>query len=103
MFIAMNRFRVAPGREEDFVRVWEERESYLHEMEGFSRFRLLHGPAGDEHTLFISYTEWVSAEAFRAWTDSEQFVSAHRKGRTPEGVLLGHPEFEGFEVRLEQA
>lgn len=103
MFVAMNRFRVAPGREEEFVRVWEERESYLHEMAGFVKFRLLHGPTGDEHTLFISYAEWESRGAFEAWTGSEQFVNAHRKGRTPKGVLLGHPEFEGFEVRLEQA
>ena len=34
MFIAMNRFRIAPGREDDFEQVWRERESYLDEAPG---------------------------------------------------------------------
>jgi len=102
MFIAMNRFRVSPGREEEFIQVWRERESFLDQTTGFRRFRLLQGETGEEQTLFISYAEWDSREEFSAWTESEQFARAHRKGRTPEGVLLGPPRFEGYEVVLEQ-
>ncbi len=102
MFVAMTRFKVAPGREEEFVQVWKDRESYLHEMKGFLKFRLLHGPTSDDHTLFSSYAEWETADDFKAWTESEQFVNAHRKGRTPKGLILSHPNFEGFEVRMEQ-
>ena len=29
MYIAMNRFRVAAGREAEFVEVWRKRDSYL--------------------------------------------------------------------------
>ena len=41
MFVAMNRFRVAPGSEEAFESVWRARKSRLDEMEGFVDFHLL--------------------------------------------------------------
>ena len=98
MYIAMNRFRVAKGREETFLKVWRERESRLAGVSGFLRFRLL---AGDG--LFISYSEWREREDFVAWTDSAAFAKAHGQSRMPEGTLLGHPDFEGYEVALEQS
>ena len=100
MFIAMNRFRVAAGREADFAAVWRERKSYLDDTPGFSGFMLLEGQHGEDETLFISHSTWASREAFTAWTESEEFTRAHRQGRTPEGVLLSHPSFEGYEVAL---
>ena len=100
MYIAMNRFRIAAGREEEFAKVWRERDSYLDEVEGFLRFRLLQGKAGETETLFVSHSEWASRDAFVAWTESEAFVQAHRRGRTPEGLVLAHPDFEGFQVVL---
>ncbi len=98
MYIAMNRFRIAPGREQEFEQVWRERDSYLDEVDGFRGFRLLRGERGEEATIFISHSQWDSRDAFRAWTDSEAFTKAHRRGRTPEGVVLAHPEFEGYGV-----
>ena len=29
MFLAMNRFRIAPGMEEGFEKIWRERQPYL--------------------------------------------------------------------------
>ena len=98
MYIAMNRFRIAPGREADFEEAWRQRESYLDTVDGFQDFRLLRGAPGDEATVFVSHSTWTSQEAFRAWTESEAFAKAHRHARTPSGVLLGHPAFEGYEV-----
>ena len=100
MYIAMNRFRIAPGREDEFVQVWRERKSYLDEVAGFLRFKLLRGEPGDTETVFISHSEWASREAFTGWTESEAFTKAHRQGRTPEGLVLGHPHFEGYEVEV---
>jgi heme-degrading monooxygenase HmoA len=97
VYVAMNRFRVAPGREGDFLRVWRERESHLGGVPGFLRVRLLAAEG-----RCISYSEWSSREAFVAWTESEAFTRAHGKARMPEGTLLGHPEFEGYEVAQEQ-
>ena len=53
-FIAMNRFKIAIGRESDFE-------------------------------------NWKKSEAFR---------KAHSGGGQHQGIYLGHPEFEGFEVIL---
>ena len=44
MFIAMNRFKINPGAEEGFEKVWRERDTYLSEVEGFQSFALLRGP-----------------------------------------------------------
>lgn len=100
MFIAMNRFRIASGREEDFEELWRRRESHLDGVEGFRGFHLLRGPEIEGGTLFASHSTWESPEAFRAWTESEAFRRAHAQARAPEGTYLGHPEFEGFEVVL---
>ena len=43
MFIAMNRFQVASGKDDDFERIWREREAYLDAVPGFVRFALLRG------------------------------------------------------------
>ncbi len=96
----MNRFRIAPGREHEFVEVWKNRETYLDEVPGFLKFRLLQGVRGEEETIFISHSTWASRDAFVAWTESEEFVKAHRRGKSPEGLVLSHPQFEGYEVKL---
>lgn len=96
MFVAMNRFRVTLGREEDFETIWRNRQSRLDEMDGFVSFHLLKGPTRDDHQLYASHTVWSDEAAFRAWTTSEQFRAAHRDAGGTKGLYLGHPEFEGF-------
>jgi heme-degrading monooxygenase HmoA len=99
-YYAMNRFRIAPGREDEFVEVWRQRDSRLHEVPGFIEFHLLRGATTDEATLFVSHSRWESAEAFQAWTRSEAFRAAHAGAGGQRGLYLGHPQFEGFEVAL---
>lgn len=100
MFIAMNRFRIAPEHEADFEALWRDRESYLAGVAGFRGFHLLRGPAGDDSVLYASHSLWESREAFEAWTNSEAFRKAHARGGAPEGTYLGPPQFEGFDVVL---
>jgi heme-degrading monooxygenase HmoA len=101
MFIAMNRFRVKKGSEEEFERVWLNRDSYLDRVPGFVEFHLLRGPPAEDHTLYASHTVWQTKAAFEAWTRSDEFRAAHaRAGNDMTGPLyLEHPKFEGFEVR----
>jgi heme-degrading monooxygenase HmoA len=98
MFIAMNRFRIALGREEEFEQIWRERETNLPGMAGFVAFHLLRGPTTDEHTLFASHTVWASRQAFEDWTQSEAFRRSHGSAARSAGLYLGPPQFEGFEV-----
>ena len=100
MFIAMNRFRIALGRESVFEEMWRSRESRLDEVPGFKEFHLLRGPSDEEATLFASHSVWDSQATFEAWTNSEAFRQAHAQARAPEGTYLEHPRFEGFEVVL---
>lgn len=99
MFIAMNRFRVASGSEDAFERVWLSRDSHLDKVPGFIEFHLLKGPAAEDHTLYASHTIWASYAAFEAWTKSEAFRAAHQSAGDNKVLYLGHPQFEGFEVR----
>jgi len=100
MFIAMNRFKIAKGREEDFVAVWKARDSHLDGVPGFRDFHLLRGPSAEDHTLFASHSIWDSREAFEAWTRSEAFRLAHRHAGDTKGIYLGHPQLETFEAAL---
>jgi heme-degrading monooxygenase HmoA len=100
MYIAMNRFRIALGRESDFENVWRTRQSYLASVPGFREFHLLRGPTENGATLYVSHSLWNSRDAFEAWTQSEAFRAAHAQGRSPQGTVLGPPNFEGFDVVL---
>lgn len=96
MYIAMNRFRIAPGKEEDFIQIWRERETFLDNVPGFRSFNLLQGPSHDDHTLFSSHSVWDSEEAFVNWTKSDAFRKAHANAKPAKDIYLGPPTFEGF-------
>ena len=94
MFVAMNNFRVAEGKAEEFERIWRERKSYLEGVPGFVQFALLRGDnAGD----YISHSTWQDRDAFVAWTQSEAFVQGHRQGGSLMGVLEGPPQLRTYE------
>jgi heme-degrading monooxygenase HmoA len=99
MFIAMNRFRVRKGCEEQFEQVWLTRDTHLEKVPGFIAFHLLRGPEAEDHTLYSSHSMWQSREAFEAWTTSEAFRAAHRQAGDNKPLYAGPPQFEGFEVR----
>ena len=99
MFVAMNRFKIAKGHEEEFVAIWKNRKTYLDEVPGFREFHLLEGPSLDEYTLFASHSIWDSKQDFVNWTESEQFRKAHTgAGGKTRDIYLGPPQLEGFEA-----
>lgn len=101
MFVAMNRFRIALGREDAFVTHWRQRDSYLAGVPGFVSFNLLRAASSEEYTLFASHTVWESAPAFEAWTQSAAFRKAHMAaGHSPRDFYLGPPQLELFEAVL---
>lgn len=99
-FIAMNRFKIILGKENDFENVWKTRETFLDEVEGFIDFNLLRGDSTGEYTLYSSHSVWQSKQHFIAWTKSEAFRKAHKNAGENKPLYLGHPEFEGFNVVL---
>ena len=74
----MNRFKVIPGSQADFERVWTTRDTHLRRAPGFVEFHLLRGPEREDDVLFASHTIWRSRADFEAWTKSEAFRLAHQ-------------------------
>ena len=100
MFIAMNRFKILVGNEDEFEEVWRTRDSFLGEVPGFLGFHLLRGASSDEYTLYSSHSTWDDKLSFENWTRSESFRKAHAGASDRKNLYLGHPDFEGFEVVL---
>ena len=100
MYVAMNRFKIALGKEQDFIQIWRERETYLDEVPGFQSFNLMQGATSEEYTLFASHSVWASEQAFRDWTTSEAFRKAHANAKPAKEIYLGPPQFEGFTAVL---
>jgi len=98
MFIAMNRFQVRPGHEEEFEEVWRTRDRRLDGVPGFKEFHLLRGPSQADFTLYSSHTLWATKQDFDAWTKSEAFREAHRNAGDNRHMYLEGPHFEGFDV-----
>ena len=74
------------------------RDSRLEKVPGFVVFHLLR-PEAEDHTLYASHTVWENRAVFEAWTKSEAFRAAHASAGGNKPIYLGHPQFEGFEVR----
>ena len=100
MFLAMNRFAIAPGMEEGFEKIWRERETFLSEVPGFVSFALMKGTSDETRTLYASHSVWESRQAFEDWTRSENFRKAHAQANAPKGTYLGPPDLELFDQVL---
>ncbi|WP_425038991.1 antibiotic biosynthesis monooxygenase family protein [Primorskyibacter sp. S187A] len=97
MYLAMNRFTVKSENAAAFEDLWLNRESHLHQLEGFVEFHMLKSAAREDGTfLYASHTVWASEAHFLAWTRSEQFRAAHAGARTTSKLHEGTPSFEGF-------
>ena len=96
----MNRFKIKLGKEEQFEKIWKNRDSHLDNVDGFIEFKLLRSKSLDKYTLFASHSVWESSDHFENWTKSESFRLAHKNAGSSKDIYLGHPEFEGFEVRI---
>ena len=65
-FIAMNRFKIVPKREQDFENIWKNRETHLEGVPGFIEFHLVKGKSKETHTLYASHSTWNSREDFES-------------------------------------
>ena len=98
MYIAMNRFRIKPGHEQDFIEIWQNRDSHLDSVPGFISFNLLQGESTEDYTLMSSHAVWQDKAAFEGWLKSDAFKKAHANAGTRRDIYLGPPQFEGFET-----
>ncbi len=99
MFIATNRFQVVAGKEDEFERIWRERETYLRDVPGFVRFALLKAEMTPGE--YLSHSTWKDRDSFMAWMNSPAFAAGHRQGSLS-GILQGPPTPAMYEAVLEE-
>ena len=90
-FIAMNRFKIALNRENDFENIWKKRETHLNDVPGFIEFHLVKGKSEETHTLYASHSTWNTRKDFENWTKSEAFRKAHKGAGEHSDIYLEHP------------
>jgi heme-degrading monooxygenase HmoA len=73
--------------------------AHVDKVPGFVEFHLLKGPEAEDHTLYASHTVRENRAVFEAWTKSEAFRAARSRAGDNKPLYLGHPQFEGLEVR----
>lgn len=103
MIVVSNRFHVAEEYEEEFVERFTGRDGNLAAHDGFVRFELLSPeshPHGDTDT-FVAMTYWESMDAFRAWTESEDFEESH-SDQPPEEMFTAPNELDIHSVAFER-
>ena len=98
MYLAMNRFKIVLGKENQLETVSKSRETHLEKVKGFKKFNLIKGETNKEFSLYVSHSEWNSEEDFWDWTKSESFRLAHKDAASHRDLYLGPPDYEGFKV-----
>ena len=102
MYIAMNRFKVLRGMEDEFEAVWQNRKRRLDGVLGYLEFHMLKSEPAEGHTLYASHTVWETKEHFVAWTKSDAFAQAHKGAGARKKMYLEGPHFEGFAVIIHE-
>jgi len=92
LVIVMNVVHVKEERREAFERAFLDRESHVHQAEGFAGFELLRR---DREGEYVVLTRWESQDAFKAWVNSELFERSHRHA---DGELAHGSEVRHYEV-----
>ena len=98
MYLAMNRFKIVLGKEDDFETLWKSRKTDLEGVKGFKKFNLIKGNTNKDFSLYISHSEWNAVDNFWNWTKSETFRLAHKDVASHRDLYLGPPDYKGFEV-----
>lgn len=101
MYVTMNRFKIKPEYAEDYVKVWEDAQVRVVDVDGFIEFKFfrLDENCGD-HVLFSSYAVWESKEKFRTWTKSDHFKKSHSTGENNRHMYVEKPHLECFGVLI---
>jgi len=72
----INRFRVAPERDDEFLALWTRTSQYFRGQPGFVSLRLHRAVSADADYRWVNVANWDSEEHFRAAHGSDEFRAA---------------------------
>lgn len=72
----MNRFRVDPERDEEFLALWTRTSMYFRKQPGFVSLRLHRAVSADAEYRWVNVANWESEAQFRAAHGGEEFRTA---------------------------
>ena len=78
-FYSSGRWCARDGEEEDFVREWTDFARWLSSFDGAGSPRLTQD--ANDSGRFISFAEWASMEAMRAWKSHPEFPERMKRVR----------------------
>lgn len=95
MFVAMSRFRVANGMEEQVDHAFRNRPHEVDSVEGFVRMDVVRPVETPQEFLLITY--WTDPDSYHRWHRSDAHHASHL--HIPKGLKLapGHTEVTYFE------
>src|SRR5262249_230306 len=115
MFVSINHIPVKQGREEDFEKMFRERERAVEDQPGFLSLDVLRpgmkmlmgGPPERVDNEYQVLTRWEDEKSFRGWIHRDAFKRAHSRefdstifdGRS---YLTLHETIEGVSAAREQ-
>lgn len=104
MIVVSNRVPVAKGREAEFAERFSKRAGLVERHPGFVRLEILRPDSvtlrgqpmgGSDYHVVLTY--WERKEDFIAWTESEDFRTAHSQ-QPPREMFAGPSVFEMHEI-----
>ena len=77
-FVAINYISCKPGYRKRFEELFGSRAHAIDRMPGFIEMKVLRPQAEADTYLIVSY--WETESAFKAWSQSPEFLEGHRRG-----------------------
>ena len=94
-FVVINALSVPPEKRETLERRFAARAGEVDQMDGFEAFELLRPVAGQDQ--YLVYTRWRDEDAFKAWTESQEFQKGHAQ-HSSEGPAASHSQVWTLDV-----
>ena len=66
----VNCFEIPAGREEEFLALWKQVNTYMRSKKGYLEHKLHRSLAGDAQYRFVNVAQWESVEDFNAAHDA---------------------------------
>ncbi|HEX2312262.1 MAG TPA: antibiotic biosynthesis monooxygenase [Thermomonospora sp.] len=86
--VKINVLTVSPEMREELERRFGGRAGLVESADGFEHFELLRPVEGTDR--YLVYTRWASEDAFRKWTESQDFRRGHAEAAKDAGHGHGH-------------